>query len=171
MDKAQIEDIFNMLPVGFITLSKDKNEIVYVNRVAKRFYKVLLRGDMDDDRAYAASRLAAMFLNKSQRAWGFLYERAVFTVMVNEMSDMRTISIQRFDTEETSDNSRKKKIRVSGREEEIARLLLAGYSSKEIAEALFISIFTVNKHLENLFEKTGTNNRIAAASRALGRAV
>jgi len=41
-----------------------------------------------------------------------------------------------------------------------------GKSNKEIAELLELSPRTVNKHLEQIFNKLGVENRTAAATRA-----
>lgn len=56
----------------------------------------------------------------------------------------------------------------SSRELEIAQLLQEGRSNRAMAEALFISEKTVEKHLARLYEKLQVNNR-AAAVRALTR--
>jgi DNA-binding CsgD family transcriptional regulator len=45
------------------------------------------------------------------------------------------------------------------REQEICLELLAGRSTSEIAERLFISTHTVQDHLKSLFEKVGVRNR------------
>lgn len=58
--------------------------------------------------------------------------------------------------------------RFSAREQEIAQLLQEGQSNRAMAEALFISEKTVEKHLARLYEKLEVNNR-AAAVRALAR--
>lgn len=44
------------------------------------------------------------------------------------------------------------------REKEIVRLVIDGKKSKEIADALFISVKTVHKHRSNILEKLGLNN-------------
>jgi hypothetical protein len=43
----------------------------------------------------------------------------------------------------------------SKREFEIIRLIEAGYTSKQIAEKLFLSVLTVNTHRANILEKSG----------------
>jgi DNA-binding NarL/FixJ family response regulator len=48
---------------------------------------------------------------------------------------------------------------LSVRELEVLRLLAAGRSNPQIAEALVISPSTVAKHVSNIFDKTGTANR------------
>ena len=45
------------------------------------------------------------------------------------------------------------------RELEVLRLLARGYTYKEIAERLFISVKTVETHASNILRKTQTSNR------------
>jgi DNA-binding CsgD family transcriptional regulator/PAS domain-containing protein len=47
---------------------------------------------------------------------------------------------------------------LSDREEEILKLICHGYSSKEIADQLYISIHTVNTHRKNMLHKTKCKN-------------
>jgi two-component system response regulator TtrR len=44
------------------------------------------------------------------------------------------------------------------REDEVARLLVKGYATKEIAKALMLSTRTVETHRANIYDKLGTNN-------------
>lgn len=53
---------------------------------------------------------------------------------------------------------------ISQREAEVLLWLTHGKSNKEIAEILQLSPRTVNKHLEQIFEKLGIENRTAAAT-------
>ncbi|MBK1795859.1 response regulator [Devosia sp. WQ 349] len=53
---------------------------------------------------------------------------------------------------------------ISLREAEVLLWLTHGKSNKEIAEILQLSPRTVNKHLEQIFEKLGIENRTAAAT-------
>jgi DNA-binding NarL/FixJ family response regulator len=56
---------------------------------------------------------------------------------------------------------------LSQREMEVLRLVAAGKSNREIADALCISLNTVATHVRNILTKTGTANRTEAAAYAL----
>jgi DNA-binding NarL/FixJ family response regulator len=55
---------------------------------------------------------------------------------------------------------------LSEREALILEQISKGFSNKRIAENLFISPFTVKRHIENIYEKLQTHNRIALLERA-----
>ena len=55
-------------------------------------------------------------------------------------------------TEKTSDDSNEQ---LTNREKDVLRLLLQGFSNKEVAEKLSISTHTVISHRKNIIEKTG----------------
>jgi DNA-binding CsgD family transcriptional regulator/tetratricopeptide (TPR) repeat protein len=52
---------------------------------------------------------------------------------------------------------------LSGREREIAMLAAAGLASKEIADRLYLSVRTVNNHLQHAYTKLGVTSRAALA--------
>ncbi|HEX7101940.1 MAG TPA: response regulator transcription factor, partial [Nitrolancea sp.] len=56
---------------------------------------------------------------------------------------------------------------LSPREAEVLRHVASGLSNREIAEALFLSEKTVINHLTSIFNKTGLDNRTAAAAFAI----
>jgi DNA-binding CsgD family transcriptional regulator len=60
--------------------------------------------------------------------------------------------------------------RLSPRELEVLQFAAQGYSNADIARILFISVSTVRKHMENIFNRTGVRTRSAAAALALPRA-
>jgi DNA-binding NarL/FixJ family response regulator len=52
---------------------------------------------------------------------------------------------------------------LSRREVEVLRLLAGGLSNQEIADRLVLSVRTVQRHVENIYAKTGAHGRAAAA--------
>jgi DNA-binding NarL/FixJ family response regulator len=56
---------------------------------------------------------------------------------------------------------------LSGRELEVLRLIAAGRTNQEIANALTLSVRTVERHAENLYAKIGARGRLDAAAYAL----
>ena len=56
---------------------------------------------------------------------------------------------------------------LSGREKEILVMLSKGYSNKEIAEELKLSIATINSYLKNVYEKMHVHSRTQAVAKYL----
>lgn len=56
---------------------------------------------------------------------------------------------------------------LTKREIEILELLKQGYDYNKTAEKLFISPFTVRKHIENIYRKLQVNNKIQAVQKAI----
>jgi len=59
---------------------------------------------------------------------------------------------------------------LSGREREIVLLAATGMASKDIAERLYLSVRTVNNHLQHAYAKLGVTSR-AGLAQALGSAI
>lgn len=57
-------------------------------------------------------------------------------------------------------------VTLTGREEEILRLLAQGLHHDQIAPQLFISVPTVRYHIKNIYQKLGVNNKITALAKA-----
>jgi len=57
--------------------------------------------------------------------------------------------------------------RVSRRELEVLRLAAQGRGNADIARELFVSVSTVRKHMEHIFDRTGVRTRAAAAALVL----
>lgn len=75
----------------------------------------------------------------------FLYPGAVNTLIRNLLDRTRT--------------GRSAKV-ITDREEEILKLVAEGYSSRQIAEMLVISVKTVERHRANLLQKLGLRDRL-----------
>ena len=58
---------------------------------------------------------------------------------------------------------------LTEREDEIARLVAEGATNREIAQLLFLSPKTIERHVSNVFKKVGVRNRAELASRLSGR--
>lgn len=56
---------------------------------------------------------------------------------------------------------------LTPREEQIVKLIAEGHSSKEIADALVISVKTVERHRENVLAKLGVRDRLALTRYAI----
>lgn len=48
---------------------------------------------------------------------------------------------------------------LSNREEDVVRLVARGFSTRQISESLYVSEYTVQRHLQNAFEKVGVRSR------------
>ncbi len=53
---------------------------------------------------------------------------------------------------------------LSARESEVAALVADGATNQAVADALFLSVKTVESHLRNIFAKTGVSSREALAA-------
>jgi DNA-binding NarL/FixJ family response regulator len=60
----------------------------------------------------------------------------------------------------------KETIRMTKRESEMMDLVANGFSNKEIAENLNLSVFTVKSHIHNILEKLAFNTRVQIANYA-----
>jgi DNA-binding NarL/FixJ family response regulator len=48
---------------------------------------------------------------------------------------------------------------LTPREEDVVKLVVRGFSTREISRTLYISEYTVQRHLQNSFEKVGVKSR------------
>ncbi|MGD9092286.1 MAG: response regulator transcription factor, partial [Anaerolineales bacterium] len=55
---------------------------------------------------------------------------------------------------------------LSPREQEVLKLITEGYSNKDIAAQLVITVGTVKRHLSNIYNKLEVSNRTQAAAKA-----
>ena len=62
-------------------------------------------------------------------------------------------------------NSAFEELNLTSREKEILSLLIKGYSYKEIAAALFISVETLNSHIKNIYRKLDVHSRSELAAK------
>lgn len=57
-------------------------------------------------------------------------------------------------------------VRLTKRELEVLSLVIEGKSSKDVADALYVSKRTVDFHLANIYDKLQVSNRVQAFRRA-----
>ncbi|MGH2404862.1 MAG: LuxR C-terminal-related transcriptional regulator, partial [bacterium] len=58
---------------------------------------------------------------------------------------------------------------LSDREVEVLRMVAGGHTNQQIADGLVLSVKTVARHISNIFDKTGVDNRSAATAYAFER--
>lgn len=80
-------------------------------------------------------------------------KRTVVNIKTNEILTSLPVPIER---------------QLTKREKEILLLIRQGYLSKEIADKLNLSIYTVNNHRKNILEKLNVDNAIEAVNRISG---
>jgi DNA-binding NarL/FixJ family response regulator len=61
--------------------------------------------------------------------------------------------------------------KLTKREIELVNLLKEGLSYKEMAEQLFVSVYTVNHHLKNIYQKLGVDSKSQLISRILQKTI
>ena len=123
----------------------------------------------DPDRIFRALRAGAS---------GYLLKRAAPDMVLNAIRDVQqggvpmSAEIARkvigyFQTQPVASNDIEK---LSPRELEILNLIAPGYSNKEIADRLGISIESIRWHLKNIYHKLHVHSRTEAASKIRSRA-
>jgi DNA-binding NarL/FixJ family response regulator len=91
----------------------------------------------------------------AMRGESFLYPGAV-SALVRDYLDRRGEEAKGFDP-------------LTPRELEILKLIAEAHTSKEIAESLFISVKTVERHRANILEKLGMRDRVELTRYAIRR--
>jgi DNA-binding NarL/FixJ family response regulator len=78
--------------------------------------------------------------------------------------DLATLMIGALHGLEERDRAREKAAVLSAREREVLSYVARGARNRQIAQALFISEFTVKRHMQNILHKLGVPSRRAAAA-------
>jgi DNA-binding NarL/FixJ family response regulator len=106
----------------------------------------VLKSDADQDIVEAVRR--------TMRGQSFLYPSAISTLVKDY--------VQRARPGEESDI-------LTPRELQVLKLIAEAFTSKEIAQQLFISIKTVERHRQNILDKLGMNDRVELTRYAIRR--
>jgi DNA-binding NarL/FixJ family response regulator len=91
----------------------------------------------------------------AMRGDSFLYPSAIAT-LVRDYVDRGGRGEEQFDV-------------LTPRELEVLKLIAEAYTSKQIAEALFISVKTVDRHRQNILDKLGMRDRVELTRYAIRR--
>lgn len=74
-------------------------------------------------------------------------------------------------SDSSSEQQEKNDFNLTKREIEILGFLKQGYDYNKTADTLFISPFTVRKHIENIYKKLHVNNKIQAVQKAFQKKI
>jgi DNA-binding NarL/FixJ family response regulator len=135
----------NRAHVASVVLTGSENQNDYVQTVRLGARGLVLKSD-GPEKLYAAIRSVA----NGELAFSDEIARNVVQAMAGEVRGDR-ISLER----------------LSGRERQIAALVARGMKNKDIGRELNISENTVKRHLQSIFSKTGTHDRLELAVIAL----
>ena len=128
-------------------------------------YTILWSFDPVHDEVMAALRAGASgFLHKHISPVGLL--RALRGAARGEAAlsrDLATLVVEEIQGLEEHERTRELASVLSAREREVLELVMRGARNKQIAATLFISEFTVKRHVQNILEKLELPSRRAAA--------
>ena len=83
---------------------------------------------------------------------------AIYKVANGEKYFSSEVTLSLLNPEKTQSDSSKRTIDFTRRELDVLKLLVDGYTNKQIGEKLFISHRTVDTHRTNIMKKVGVNN-------------
>lgn len=125
----------------------------------------------DDDKLFACIRSGADgYILKKAQPQELL--RAIDDVFAGgaPMSPSIAKQVLRF-VGSTEGKKEKQNFNLTNREQEILGLLVQGLSYKMIADRCFISLPTVNSHIQKIYEKLQVNTAVEAVTKALGNKI
>lgn len=141
--------------VDFIVLDLHLNDgltDVYVNQLMRKTYRLFIYSaeiENDDIRNWIDAG-AFGIISKSDSLADL---KAAFESTSSTTFLSHRIKDQLLDEVKRTKIEKENEVKLSGREEEVLKLVLEDKKNQEIAEALFISIKTVESHKRNIFAK------------------
>jgi DNA-binding NarL/FixJ family response regulator len=115
------------------------------------------RADLDRAMAQARTALGAP-------AWLAAWDEGRALPLSDVITEARSISV--VPLPDRAGHPPTPTVRLTDRERDVLRLLAAGFTDREIADALFLSPRTVHRHLARLYEQLGVHTRTAAVAAA-----
>jgi len=127
----------------------------------------------DDDHIFRAIQAGAdSYILKDTKAEK-IYEAIIDTMaggaVMSPSIAVKTLKLLRKSTDSVQLQSEMTENLLSSRESEILELLSKGLTNKVISEQLFISPFTVKRHIENIYHKLQAHNRTELLQKARDR--
>jgi DNA-binding CsgD family transcriptional regulator len=170
IDIAPLRSLFDELDEGIFLINEDR-QVLYRNKAATRLFDLVVRRRFRCSIDECGSALWTLFISGNMRR-----------IQTDEFTC--TISVSRLEVPErllpaegggiwrisaTFQESMlpgglsdlEGRFGLTQRQAEIVRLIGRGYSNRDIADELCLSLSTVNKHIENIYAKTGTSNRLS----------
>lgn len=167
---ATLKGMFNSFPDGVI-LCDDRGQIEFVNEVAKSILELYC--DVPPD-----TKSIHRFIHQHiMSSWAFSNQNAISLkatpdvkaqihtfVVTSENMRMRThhtiqLSVQQNEMHDCWENYLYNGC-LTPREQEIYNFVIQGFSTRAIADQLYISISTCKKHLNNIYKKLNVSGRI-----------
>lgn len=175
-ENRALSDLFFRIPIGLILISEDQ-KVLYYNPLAEYFHDQCIGLTTGNRLEQSGDFLYSKFVKNSRVQWKFHSGRQIFFVnlqsfpLKSEKKGISTVFLLSIQSSAGLINSKIKPVNeygLSSRQIQIVGMIWNGYTNKEIANELFLSVHTVNKHVENLLEKTGAKNRISVAQKVFG---
>lgn len=151
------QDDFDILVTDYEVPELTGLELIKAAKAAQPEIKTIVLS-MHDDPAVVRELLRAG-IN------GYVLKKDTHTALVDALG--KVVENKRYFSDEISDlliqlaNEPEDPAVLTAREEEILRLIVKEYNSRQIAEILFISERTVETHRKNILRKTGSSNLVA----------
>ncbi|HWH55372.1 MAG TPA: response regulator transcription factor [Gaiellaceae bacterium] len=174
VDAADLDDVERVIAAGepdvaLIDLDLPPNGgITTVRRLAKECSTHMIVWSFEPERetVLAAVRAGADgYLHKEIAPQGLIRSlRGAVDGEAPLSRDLASMMIAALHALEKQANARERAAVLSAREREVLDLVARGARNKEIATALFISEFTVKRHVQNILQKLELPSRRAAAA-------
>ncbi|MGB3468079.1 MAG: response regulator transcription factor [Cyclobacteriaceae bacterium] len=130
----RIKEINSEIKILVLSMHKDKN-------IIKRLIKAGIHGFVLKNRGKKDLIYAIRKVMEGKKCFG----EDIMELLIDEIAD-------------TDKKQSRLKIHLTRREKEVLKLVVDGFTSKQMAEKLFIAESTVETHRGNLLEKAGVKN-------------
>lgn len=131
--------------------------IVYLNRSATHMINELSNKLNISRKHELVNYLLVNTINKSG---SITIKRDTFEISIKHSDVYYPYSLIKVEKKEKIDGNYLHQFQMlTSRELEVCRLVVEGYTNKEIASELYISVNTVKRHISNIYNKINVNNR------------